>query len=123
MDLGELRIWLDDERAPKDWLPHTRWFRDRDPSELLEWVWVRTVPDAIELLEAGGIAELSLDHDLGEEGEGDGYDVLLWIEERVAADESYVPPVIHIHSSNVVARQRMESAAASIERIVAKRKS
>lgn len=122
MDLGSLRIWLDDERAPKDWVPKMRWFRGRDPSELREWVWVRTVPDAIELLEAGGIAELSLDHDLGEEGEGDGYDVLLWIEERAATDEGYVPPLIHVHTSNVIARERMESAVASIERIVSNRK-
>ena len=73
--------------------------------------------------EAGEVTELSLGHDLGDEREaGSGHDVLLWIEERAATDPSYVPPVIHVHSSNIVARQRMESAVASIERIVARRK-
>ena len=39
-----------------------------------EWVWVHTAPDAIALLEAGGVTELSLDHDLGNERQvGSGY--------------------------------------------------
>lgn len=80
-------------------------------------------PGPIALLEAGGVTELSLDHDLGDEREvGSGYDVLLWIEERAAEDDAYIPPLIHVHSSNVVARQRMESAVASIQRIVARKK-
>lgn len=33
-----MKIWLDDERDPKEWLPLIRWFRGRDPAELQEWV-------------------------------------------------------------------------------------
>jgi hypothetical protein len=56
-----------------------------------------------------------LDHDLGPEAEvGTGCDVLKWIEERVTLDQTYQPPVIHIHTSNIGARDRMESAVQGI---------
>ena len=62
-----------------------RWFRGRDLVELDEWIWTKTAPQAIAILEAGDVTEVSLDHDLGEEdGVGTGYDVLRFIEERVA---------------------------------------
>lgn len=47
--------------------------------------------------------------------------MVVWIEERVALDNGYVPPIIHIHSSNNGARDRMESAVVAIERLVARR--
>ncbi len=99
-----------------------RWFRGRDLSELDEWVWARTAPEAILVLATGGVFEVSLDHDLGEESEvGTGYDVLVWIEGRVAFDETYQPPVIHIHTSNIGARDRMESAVRGIANLLARR--
>ena len=57
-----MRIYLDDERStPEGW---TRAF----------W------PDeVINLLQAGGVEEVSLDHDLGDDRRGTGYDVVLWI--------------------------------------------
>lgn len=119
-----MRMWLDDERDPQEWLPNIRWFRGRDLKELAEWVWVKTSHDAIALLEAEDIIEASLDHDLGEpDVVGDGYQVAVWIEERVASDDSYLPPVLHVHSSNIAGRQRLEAAVASIDRLVARRPS
>ena len=116
------KLFVDDERDPRDWLPHMRWFRARDIAELDEWIWAKTVREAIEALELNDVTEVSLDHDLGEDSNvGSGYDVLLWIEARMAFDETYRPPVIHIHTSNTGALGRMEAAVNGIERLVAKR--
>jgi hypothetical protein len=83
---------------------------------------VKSAQDAIALLESESVVELSLDHDLGDPDEvGDGYMVAVWIEECVFADESYVPPLLHVHSSNVAGRARLEAAVASIERRVKER--
>ncbi len=117
------KLWLDDARDPRDWLPAMGWFRDTHQAELEEWLWVRTAPEAIASLEAGGVSEISLDHDLGdEESVGTGYEVLLWIEERTVADDRFNPPLVHIHTSNISARDRMESAARAIESLVARRR-
>lgn len=83
--------------------------------------WVRTyTPDeTIRLLEKGGVEELSLDHDLGDDkGIGTGYDVVLWIERKVVTDDDFVPPrVIKVHSSNFPARLKMEAGIKMIERL------
>ncbi len=91
-----MRIYLDDERpAPQGWIP------------------VRWPDEAIALLETGDVVELSLDHDLGDDQRGTGYDVLLWIEERVIHD-GFVPPILHVHSANPPARRRMQAAIEAI---------
>src|SRR5688500_3573081 len=69
-----MRVFLDDERATPP-----GWHRVRWPDE------------AITLLEQGGVTELSLDHDLGDDARGTGYDVVLWIEAAVAAAASCRP--------------------------------
>jgi hypothetical protein len=99
-----VRVWLDDLReAPAG------------------WVRIKTPEEAIELLRAGEVTELSLDHDLGldtEDAERTGYDVLLWLEREVAEERWGFPlPSIRIHSANPVGRARMERAIASIERL------
>lgn len=72
-----MKLFLDDERsAPEGWI-HVRW-----PEE------------AIEILKAGTVIELSLDHDLGDDAHGTGYDVILWIEQAVAT-KGFVPPQDH----------------------------
>lgn len=88
----ETRVWLDDLRdAPRGW---TRCY----------W------PDeVIRLIEGGGVAMVSLDHDLGDDRRGTGYDVLTWMEERAATDPSFTAPLTFIHSWNSVARKRMET--------------
>lgn len=79
--------------------------------------WVRCFwPDeVIALLEAGGVTELSLDHDLGDDERGTGYDVVTWIEEAVVL-RGFKAPIIHVHSANPVAQQKMNAAIKSIER-------
>ncbi len=69
----------------------------------------------IRWLECAEVEMISLDHDLGPPEAGDGYEVLLWIERQVAT-RGWVPPVIHIHTANPVARLRMEAALRSIKR-------
>lgn len=95
-----MRVWLDDVRpAPEG------------------WVRAYTAHEAITLLEVGGIVEVSLDHDLGDGATcGTGYDVVVWIEEAVAT-RGFRAPVMRIHSANVVGRQRMTAAIASIDRL------
>ena len=88
----------------------------RDPPP--EWVLVRTAPEAIAKLKAGGVTHLSLDHDLGDDmAFGTGYDVLLWVEEAVAL-RGFAPPALAVHSANPVGRQRMLQAIESIERLL-----
>ena len=85
-----MKVYLDDERKTPD-----GWHRVYWPEE------------AIELLKRGKVTEISLDHDLGNDERGTGYDVILWIEEAVFTD-AFVPPKIMVHSANSSARKKME---------------
>lgn len=99
-----MRVWLDDVRFPP-----------------AGWVWAQRASDVIHLLKTGEVEELSLDHDLGlSRGVGTGYDVLAWIEEAVV-HRGFKPPLIRIHSMNIVARRRMEAALESIHRLEERR--
>jgi hypothetical protein len=80
------------------------------------WVATRWPDEVITLLEGGSVTEISLDHDLGDDERGTGYDVLAWIEEAVALRD-FRPPNIHVHSANPAARLRMLAAIAAIERL------
>jgi hypothetical protein len=79
------------------------------------WTLVRWPDEAIALLQTGEVSALSLDHDLGDDARGTGYDVLLWIEEAVAT-AGFQPPIITIHTANPAARARMAAALAAIVR-------
>ena len=68
----------------------------------------------VDLLRTGAVVELSLDHDLGDDEKGTGYDVILWIEEQVIT-RGFKPPRIKVHSANASAREKMEAGIASIE--------
>lgn len=98
-----MKVFLDDERATPP-----GWTRAYWPNEV------------IDLLETGQVAELSLDHDLGDDQRGTGYDVILWIEEAVALN-GFNPPHIQVHSANSSAREKMEAGIRSIERLVRER--
>ncbi|TWT66706.1 cyclic-phosphate processing receiver domain-containing protein [Allorhodopirellula solitaria] len=98
-----MKIYLDDERTTPDGYTRVYW-----PAE------------AIELLTTGAVTEISLDHDLGGDNRGTGYDVVLWIEEQVAL-HGFVPPAMKVHSANVSARTKMESGIRAIEAMVKKR--
>lgn len=93
-----MKVYLDDER-----LTPAGWHRVYWPDE------------AIALLEAGVVTEISLDHDLGDDERGTGYDVVLWIEEAVFT-RNFHPPKITVHSANSSARQKMEMGIRSIDR-------
>lgn len=100
-----MRVYLDDRRTTPP-----GWIRCYTPEEV------------IILLKHGDVYELSLDHDLGlppdEKGrEVSGYNVLLWLEERIVKGEwTFRLPVITIHSDNGPGRDRMISAVQSIEK-------
>jgi hypothetical protein len=86
-----MKIWLDDLRVAPD-----------------GWKWVKTAQEAIALLETEHVEKISLDHDLGDDEKfGTGYTVVKWVEEKVFTSD-YVPPVIVIHSANIVGRSNME---------------
>ena len=92
-----MRVYLDDERITPD-----RWIRVYWPEE------------AIALLESGQVEEISLDHDLGDDEHGTGYDVVLWIEEAVAL-RGFKPPRMSVHSANSSAKEKMLSGIQAIQ--------
>ena len=94
-----MKVYLDDERTTPD-----------------GWVRVYWPEEAIALLETGEVVEISLDHDLGDDDRGTGYDVVLWIEEAVATN-GFCPPHIRVHSANPSARQKMELGIQNIQRL------
>lgn len=96
-----MKLYLDDERSPPE-----------------GWRLVRWPDEVIGLLQSGEVTELSLDHDLGDDERGTGYDVILWLEEAVAT-RGFVPPRIKVHSANNSARGKMEAGIRAIERLAA----
>lgn len=99
-----MKIYLDDERkTPNDWV-RTFW-----PQEV------------IELLKSKSVSQLSLDHDLGDDERGTGYDVILWIEEAVFKRGFIPPEKIMVHSSNSSARIKMDAGIDSIRRLSTQR--
>ena len=60
------------------------------------------------------MSEISLDHDLGDDDRGTGYDVVLWLEEAVVLN-GFIPPKMKVHSANSSARQKMEAGIKSIK--------
>jgi hypothetical protein len=94
-----MKVYLDDERnTPEGW---NRVF----------WA-----DEAIELLKTGKVTDISLDHDLGDDERGTGYDVVLWIEEAVATTD-FIAPIINVHSANSSARYKMNLGIQNIVKI------
>ena len=94
-----MKIFLDDERPAPEGFLLVRW-----PDEV------------IQLLEHGQVTHLSLDHDLGDDERGTGYDVLLWLEEKVITEGFKPPERITIHSANASAWTKMSQAIDSIHK-------
>ncbi len=92
-----MRVYLDDERVTPD-----------------GWIRVYWPEDAIALLESGQVEEISLDHDLGDDEHGTGYDVVLWVEEAVAL-RGFKPPRMFVHSANSSAKEKMLSGIEAIQ--------
>lgn len=95
-----MKVFLDDERPTPD-----GWHRVYWPDEV------------VQLLENETVEEISLDHDLGDDARGTGYDVILWIEEAVAL-RGFTPPKIRVHSANSSAGDKMRAGVLAIERLV-----
>lgn len=94
-----MKVYLDDEReAPEGW------YRCYWPDQV------------IRLLKKLCVTHLSLDHDLGDDEKGTGYDVLLWLEEQVVTKGFPPPKHITVHSANVSAREKMQKAIENIDR-------
>jgi hypothetical protein len=93
-----MKVWLDDERPmPSEFDCH-----------------VKTAGEAIALLASASVTLISLDHDLGDEQNGTGYDVACFIEQ--AAYNGQLDPIeVLIHSANPVGRSRMEQAISRAE--------
>ena len=85
-----MRVFLDDVRTPPD-----------------GWVLVKTVPEVQELLKAGGVTELSLDHDLGEDQQT-GYDLCKWMAEH----NIWPSEAVYVHSANPVGAENMRATIA-----------
>ena len=92
-----MKIYLDDVRpAPDGWIL-ARW-----PSEVIDYI------------KTGKVTHVSLDHDLGDDSKGTGYDVLTYLEGQARAYDGPLP-TIFIHTANPVARARMFQAVNSID--------
>ena len=93
-----MKVFLDDERSTPE-----------------GWIRVYWPDEAIVLLKTGAVSELSLDHDLGDDVRGTGYDVVLWIEEAVMTN-NFKPPIISVHSANSSAKHKMEMGITAINK-------
>lgn len=94
------KLWLDDERPEPE-----------------GWVRAKTAGHAIMLLVSGTFDEVSLDHDLGPETAGTGYDVACWLEEEAMTNPHFQVPLVHIHTANAGARGKMAHAVRNIEMV------
>lgn len=109
-----MKVYLDDERTPRAPILEEEGECRQD---WREWVVVRRVIDAIDLLSTGIVTEISLDHDLGLEHLWQtGYEVLKWIEQQVHTNPGFKCPIIHIHTANPSAALKMHAAVKSISR-------
>lgn len=68
-----MKLYLDDERKTP-----VGWVRVFWPEEAIAW------------LKTEMVTEISLDHDLGDDDRGTGYDVILWIENEVMTN-NFIP--------------------------------
>lgn len=99
-----MKLWVDDIRpAPSSWFH------------------AKNAKEAITLLETNCVSDLSLDHDLGKAEAKTGYDIMLWIEERVHTRPGFKLPEIKFHTSNPPGRKNMTAALKSIKKYLKKR--
>lgn len=90
-----MKIWLDDERDPKNQIIKDLFNSCGDET------WVKTALEAINLIKNNAITHISFDHDLGDPGFGTGLDVAKFIEEQ-AFYGKIEPFTWRVHSQNPV---------------------
>ena len=103
-----MKVFLDDVRNPPNG----------------GWVCIRSVAEAIMLIDEGVVEVMSLDHDLGDtehDPEWTGNTVVNYIERKVAEDDTYNPPNLMIHSANPIGRMNMQAGIANIDKMLAAR--
>ncbi|RKY28745.1 MAG: hypothetical protein DRP83_00185 [Planctomycetota bacterium] len=91
-----MKLWVDDVRpAPKG------------------WIWAKSYKQAMRLMEENDwdFDVISLDYDLGEEKTG--YDLLCKIEQRSMEYMNYTP-LIGVHTSNMIVRDKMCNVASRL---------
>ena len=103
------RLWLDDERDPKD--PVIQQYFGSHGDE----IWVTTASQAIKMLEQGNITFIDFDNDLGPPEAGEGIDVAKWIEEQ-AFNGKIKPLGWKVHSMNPKGQINISAAMQSAER-------
>ena len=103
-----LSIFLDDIRKLPD--------SNIAAPEEKKWTLVKSAKEAIELIRKGNVRRISLDHDLGNDKNGTGYDVLVAIEKFLHDGTIDRPPRMYVHTSNVSARIKMELAIRAIRK-------
>lgn len=93
-----MKVWLDDVRPA----PST-------------WVWCKSIVELANIIlnSKEEIEEISLDNDLGEYLP-EGWRVLEVFEQRVIEGD-FIPPVIHIHTANPVAAEKMRAIREQIQ--------
>lgn len=101
-----MKVWLDDERDPKDLYIQSHFGSDGDE------VWAKTADVAIAHLATGRVTSISLDHDLGMSKTG--MDVAKYIEEQAFLGN--LPRLVwNVHSLNPVGRQNIIRAMMKAE--------
>lgn len=112
---AELEI-LFKTRSSKEWKPISIYLDDKrtTPNGYVRTFW----PSQVEVLLFefyGDIEEVSLDHDLGNDDIGTGYDVVCHIEEKVYFNRDYKTPIIKAHTDNASAKEKMLRGIKQIE--------
>ena len=103
-----MKLWLDDERDPRDPFIQSEFGAEGDET------WVKTAQQAISVLSQGNVESVSLDHDLGP-GAGTGQEVANWIEEQ--AFHGTLPRLAWaVHSMNTVGAKSMTRALVNADR-------
>jgi hypothetical protein len=116
-----IKVWLDDLRDPVTF-GNEAVFPASIARDILniygrDWVWIKTVEEAMEIISNNEVSMLSCDNDLGE-GMTEGYKLLDWLEEKVFTnDKLHIPEIIFAHSENASARDRMFVTIMRIEEL------
>lgn len=79
------------------------WVDDLRPAPDESWTWVVTAPEAVRALRSGQVEVMSLDHDLGDDG--DTRMIIYWlIHEWGTEGRNWWPAEVRVHSMNNVGR-------------------
>jgi len=113
--VAEFSGWKDKDE------PHFEVFLGDEREErnmLMPWVRVYSPAQAIMFLETGEVANLYLDFDLGGDETGSGYDVLLWLKEKVKTSDYKLPEEITVYSGSQDKKTMMEKLLDEIKSVV-----